>query len=102
MRRDRALYREAEALVEPIMLDHGGEILPRPGGVMTAHLKLGGGAQADPGQRRLESDAEAAETPPEAAIEIDETEVKPRRNADADPLGTHHGMRRLQMLSLVA
>ena len=84
------------------MSDHGGEILPRPGGVMTTDLELRRSGPAAPGQWRLESDAEAAETPPQAAVEIDESEVKPRRNTDTDPFGTQYGLRRLQMLSLVA
>ena len=102
MGRDRALDREGEAVVEAEMLGDRGEIAPCPIGVIPTDLKLRRPRQGDARQRRLEADAEAAETPAEAAVEVDESEVESGRYADADPLGARRRLRRPQMLSLVA
>ena len=97
-----ALDRKGKAVVEPVVLGDRGQIAPRPIGIMPADLKLRRPRQGDARQRRLEADAEAAETPAEAAVEIDESEMESGRYADTDPLGACRRLRRPQMLSLVA
>ena len=97
-----ALDREGQAVVEAVMLGDRGEVAPCPIGIMPADLKLRRPRQGDASQRRLEADAEAAETPAEATVEVDESEVESGRYADTDPLCASGRLRRPQMLSLVA